>query len=68
MRGPFFKSLPSIGASGIGHLEVVRILLAHGADVQIWGGGFGTTPFQVARSFGRVEVAQLLLEQGAERE
>jgi ankyrin repeat protein len=54
---------PLYKASVLGHLEVVQILLRHGADVHIRGKKL-LTPFQVARSD---EIAQLLLEHGAEK-
>ena len=54
---------PLYMASVLGHLEVVQILLLHGADVHIRGKKLWT-PFQVARSN---EIAQLLLEHGAEK-
>ena len=54
-------------ASKRGHLEVVRLLLGHGADVHIRGSE-SRTPFQQATEEGHHEIAQLLLEHGAQRE
>jgi ankyrin repeat protein len=55
-------------ASVDGNLEVVRILLGHGADVHVRGGG-DLTPFEMATSIvGHDGVAQLLLEHGAKKE
>ena len=53
-------------ASRWGHLAVVQVLLAHGADVHKQGAD--ETLLQVATSNRHVEVAQLLLEYGAEKE
>jgi ankyrin repeat protein len=44
----------------------VRLLLGHGADVHIRGAA-DQTPFQCATKRGYHEIAQLLLEHGAER-
>jgi len=55
---------PLFFASKHGYLEVVRLLLARGADVHIRTED-GETAFQVATSNN---VAQLLLEHGAEKE
>jgi ankyrin repeat protein len=51
-------------ASQRGHLEVVRLLLSNGADVHIQD-RYGDTAFKVNE---HVEIAQLLLEHGAEKE
>jgi ankyrin repeat protein len=42
------------------------VLLGHGADVHIRAGN-DWTPFQVATAEGNVEIAQLLLDHGAEK-
>jgi hypothetical protein len=54
-------------ASYHGELEAVRLLLAHGADMKIRHAG-GLTPFQSATSQGYHDIAQLLLDHGAEVE
>ncbi|KAI0274204.1 hypothetical protein BGY98DRAFT_1188657 [Russula aff. rugulosa BPL654] len=54
-------------ASREGHLEVVRLLGDRGADVHIRNDD-DMTPFQVATARDYHDVAQLLLEYGAERE
>jgi len=52
-------------ASGAGYLEIVRLLLAYGANVHIQGEQ-SLTAFQVATFCEHIEVAELLLEYGAE--
>jgi ankyrin repeat protein len=53
-----------IDASSRGELEVARLLLSHGANVDDKDGE-GKTPFQVASSEGHHEIAKLLLDHGA---
>ena len=53
-------------ASDWGRLEIARLLLDHGADVQIQVDD-GLTLFQLATSKGYHDLAQLLLDRGAER-
>ena len=55
---------PLYGASEHGHLDVVRMLLEHGADPNRATTG-GATPLTAAAEHGRVEVARLLLQKGA---
>jgi ankyrin repeat protein len=50
-----------------GSLEVVRLLLEHGADVDIQDEE-DQTPYQVAESFGLTEIAKLLSEHVAKKE
>lgn len=47
-------------------VSLVHVLLVHKADMHIQGAD--ETRLQVATSEGHVEVAQLLLEHGAEKE
>jgi hypothetical protein len=54
-------------ASQGAHLEVVRLLLSNGADVHIRD-VHDDTAFQIATDRYHVEIAQLLLEHGAEKE
>jgi hypothetical protein len=56
-------------ASQEGHIEVVKFLLYHGADVNAHGKGKGVdrTALMAAASYGRhVEIVRLLVERGAE--
>ena len=56
--------VPLAGAAFKGDLAVVRLLLAHGAAVD--GPSGGRTPLMVAAMFDRVEIAQALLDAGAD--
>jgi len=48
-----------------GHLEVVKLLLEHGADPNVKNRD-GKTPLHNAASEGHLEVVKLLLERGAD--
>jgi hypothetical protein len=67
----FDNETPLFMASRWDRVKVVRLLLGHGADVHIQGrqltGTVYQTPFQCATEHGHHEIAQLLLEHGAER-
>ncbi|KAI0320597.1 ankyrin repeat-containing domain protein [Amylostereum chailletii] len=52
-------------AAWAGHLEIVHLLLDHGADVNARGGKYGTA-VQAAAYKGRLDVVHLLLERGAD--
>jgi ankyrin repeat protein len=54
-------------ASKTGGLEIVRLLLEHGADVQIRASNH-KAPFKVATDEGHTQIAQLLLEYGADED
>ena len=58
--------VPLAGAAFKGDLPVVALLLAHGARVDGPGRGDERTPLMVAAMFDRVEVAQALLDAGAD--
>jgi|AntAceMinimDraft_1070359.scaffolds.fasta_scaffold05690_5 ankyrin repeat protein len=49
-----------------GHLEMVKSLLAKGADVNLMGDNHSSTPLGLAAEFGRLSVAKELLDAGAE--
>lgn len=53
-------------AAGAGSLDVVKLLLRLGADVNLQGGIEGGNPLHLAASHGHLEVAQHLLLHGAE--
>ena len=55
-------SMPLHWASKTGHIEVVRLLLEKGADVN----DILTTPLYWASTNGHVEVVRLLLKKGAD--
>lgn len=62
-----FKVTLLMVASKLGHLDVVRYLLKHGADVNTaatQGRRQGTTSLHLAAGAGHVEVARLLLRAG----
>ncbi|KAI0269610.1 ankyrin repeat-containing domain protein, partial [Russula aff. rugulosa BPL654] len=52
-------------ASKAGQLEVVRMLIEHGADVSAQDKE-GRTPMYLASQAGRLEVTQILLAHGAD--
>ena len=51
-------------ASSSGHLEIVKLLLSHGADVNAQSSS-GNTPLMYACASGHAEVVRSLLEAGA---
>ncbi|GME27441.1 hypothetical protein K438DRAFT_1876563 [Neofusicoccum parvum] len=55
---------PLYRAAFRGLVEVVEILIEHGADINLPGGLFGT-PYQAAFKQGHVEVLRILAENGA---
>ncbi len=63
--GDSWFGTPLWGALGMGHLEVARILLEHGADVDAKNSR-GVTPLQTFSWDGPVEVVRLLLDFGAD--
>ncbi len=60
--------LPLAGVAFKGDLAVTRLLVAHGAAVEGPAGGDGRTPLMIAAMFDRVEIAQALLDAGADPE
>jgi hypothetical protein len=58
---------PMTVAAQFGRVEVVRLLLAHGADPDLRdGGGQHQTPLSTAAMHGQLEVCRLLLDAGAD--
>ena len=51
----------------VGNVEIARLLIAAGGDVNVRSGD-GGTPLHGAAFFGRIEMVEFLLEQGADRE
>src|SRR5262249_10305823 len=49
-----------------GHTEVVRVLLARGADVNVKETSMGILPLQFAAFQGSAEIVKMLLEKGAQ--
>jgi ankyrin repeat protein len=47
------------------HVDIVRILIENGADVNIVGGKYGTA-LQAAAMLGRESIVRLLIDNGAE--
>ena len=62
---------PLCAAAGLGHTDICRILIQHGADLEL---GFSderrgaSTPLGLAARFGREKIVRLLLENGADVE
>ena len=59
---------PLQSASAFGHLQVVRILIEAGADVDQINPFNGSTALHAASLFGKAEVVKVLLDNGATRE
>jgi ankyrin repeat protein len=56
---------PLVWAARGGQAEVVRFLIAEGANVKTWG-RFGETPLHAAAGAGKTDIATLLLRAGAD--
>ncbi|KAF7966839.1 hypothetical protein HWV62_36913 [Athelia sp. TMB] len=59
------SSRPLLIASEEGHLEIARLLLHRGVNVNVEGGSYGTA-LQAACARGHLELAKLLLDNGAD--
>ncbi len=53
-------------ASRAGNLDIVKRLVALGADINKRGGTFDANPLKTAASYGHIEIVRYLLLQGAE--
>jgi ankyrin repeat protein len=52
-------------ASEEGHINIVQLLIEHGADVNAQSGDYGNA-LQAASSEGHIDIVQLLIEKGAD--
>ncbi len=66
MEYPLLRWRPLHGAARAGHLDVVEILIEHGADVNAAGRGTGKTPLHTAAEGGRLPIVELLIAKGAD--
>ena len=62
----YYERTPLVSASLMGHHEVVRELLSHGANVNAVS-GFGWTALIWSSFFGHVDVVRVLLAAGADK-
>jgi ankyrin repeat protein len=53
-------------SAGMGHLEIVKLLLERGADIHAMN-AVGETPYQLSVQKGNREIADLLRKHGADR-
>ncbi len=63
-RGMKGDCTPLMEAASAGHTDIVRLLIAHGADVNAQSSS-GNTPLMYACAGGHEEVVRVLLEAGA---
>jgi ankyrin repeat protein len=62
-RGQFLT--PVLAAASLGDAACLRVLLDHGADVNVQGGPFEASPLLCAATTGSEETVRLLLDHGA---
>jgi 26S proteasome non-ATPase regulatory subunit 10 len=60
----FFGDTPLHHAASAGHVDILQLLLNHGASVNAVNND-GRTPLHYAASWGHVDILQLLLSHGA---
>ena len=63
--GPWMKVSPLIEAVNNTNIEIVKLLIANGAQVD-WRDGFNTTGLMYAAAKGNIEIVELLLQNGAD--
>ena len=63
-RGMKGDCTPLMEAASAGHTDIVRLLIAHGADVNAQSSS-GNTPLMYACAGGHEDVVRVLLEAGA---
>ncbi|MDQ0781317.1 ankyrin repeat protein/ketosteroid isomerase-like protein [Chryseobacterium sp. W4I1] len=56
---------PLMLASGLGHIEIVKLLITHGADILAVDPNMGATALHKASQSGHPKIIELLLEEGA---
>ena len=65
VRSGIDESTPLHVAAHSGHIEIVRLLIAGGADIRARAAG-GTTPMHMAALGGHAEIVELLLSHGTD--
>ncbi len=55
-------------ASYYNHIEIAKLLIERGTDVNAKGNGGGRTPLHVASTYNSIKIVELLIERGADVE